>query len=271
MKFSHPNKGRCAGEVRCLGEENFIWFGNTDSGAEKEYTEEAAYQCKRAGAFCSRGLVDTAGSRQRQNEVKNIFENESYILPCNDRTQKKEGEITMKKNLKKIFAIVLALTMVFAMSASAFASTDAENETITVTVEFIDENGTVYECTEVSFDTSTFNEHLYSIPANPGTAVITGNTPTVMDATYKALQDLGKSSDMITGWDTEDSRGGMYITKMLGLQTETAADSSSTVWRGYAWEYEIDYAKPDLYATNVALKNGDVISWWYRYCEEPMN
>lgn len=176
----------------------------------------------------------------------------------------------MKKNLRKVLAVVLALTMVFAMSANAFADTDSANETITVTVEFIDENGTVYECTDVSFDTSTFNAHLYSIPANPGTAVITGNTPTVMDATYKALQDLGMSSGMITGWDTEDSRGGMYITKMLGLETATAADTSATVWRGYAWEYEIGYVKSDLYATNVAAADNMTISWWYRYCEEPI-
>lgn len=173
----------------------------------------------------------------------------------------------MKKNLKKILSIVMILTMVFAMSATAFASA---NQIIDVTVEFIDENGSVYEVETVSFDTNSFNGHLYTIPNNPGTAVITTNTPTVMDATYKALQELGMSSGMITGWDTENSEGGMYITKMLGLETETAADTSTTVWRGYAWEYEIEYAEADLYATNVAATDGMTISWWYRYCEEPI-
>ncbi|MBR3706181.1 MAG: hypothetical protein IKM19_04360, partial [Firmicutes bacterium] len=91
-----------------------------------------------------------------------------------------------------------------------------------------------------------------------------------MDATYKALQELGMDGGMITGWDTEEPEGGMYITKMLGLETETAADTSLTVWRGYAWEYEIEYAESDLYATNVAATDGMTISWWYRYCEEPI-
>lgn len=172
----------------------------------------------------------------------------------------------MKKNFKRILSIVMILTMVFAMSATSFAGT---NQVIDVTVEFIDENGSVYEVTTVSFDTNNFNGHLYTIPNNPGSAVITANTPTVMDASYKALQELGMNGGMITGWDTEGA-GGMYITKMLGLETETAADTSPTVWRGYAWEYEIEYAESDLYATNVAATDGMTISWWYRYCEEPI-
>ncbi|MBR3706663.1 MAG: hypothetical protein IKM19_06810, partial [Firmicutes bacterium] len=85
----------------------------------------------------------------------------------------------MKKNFKRILSIVMILTMVFAMSATAFAGT---NQVIDVTVEFIDENGSVYEVTAVSFDTNNFNGHLYAIPNNPGSAVITANTPTVMDA-----------------------------------------------------------------------------------------
>lgn len=171
-----------------------------------------------------------------------------------------------KRILSVIMAVAMVASMMFAMTANTYAT---ENNTKTVTVEFIDEAGTVYEVQEVTFDDS-FVRTAYSTDGNPGTAVIRDNRPTVMDATYAALKALGKDNDMITGWDTVDPRGGMYVTKMLGLQTETAADTSETVWRGYAWEYEIGYVKSELYATNVEVQDGDVISWWYRYCEEPM-
>ena len=174
----------------------------------------------------------------------------------------------MTKNKRKVIALMMAMVMVmasmFAVTGTTFAGTD---ENITVTVEFASDS--IYECKTVTLDANS--GHLYTIPENPGTAVITANTPTIMDATFDALGQIGSTEDFITGWDTVDPRGGMYITAMLGAQTETAADSSATVWRGYAWKYLVNGVESDLYATNVALQNGDVITWMYDFCEEPIN
>lgn len=172
----------------------------------------------------------------------------------------------MKKNLKKVLSIVMILTMVFAMTATAFANTNA---TINYTVEFA--YGDNYEYFEGDFDTATFTRTAYSTAGKTGTAIITGNTPTILDATYAALGEVAPSEEMIIGWDTVDPRGGAYVTKMLGQQTETAADSSSTEWRGWAWKYYINGVEADLYATNIAVQDGDVITWIYDYCVEAIS
>lgn len=169
-----------------------------------------------------------------------------------------------KRTLKKGLAIVLALIMVFAMTATAFASTDS---TINYTVEFT--YGDNYQSYEGSFD-SSFTRTAYSTAGKVGTAIIRTNTPTILDATYAGLDDVSPASEVIIGWDTVDTRGGAYITKMLGQQTETAADSSTTVWRGWAWKYYINGEEADLYATNIAVNDGDVITWIYDYWEEPI-
>lgn len=170
-----------------------------------------------------------------------------------------------RKAIAVLMTLVMSFTMVFATAATSFAATD---DTINVTVEFAYDDEYLTE--DMNYDTSTFERTEYTIPANPGTAVITGNTPTVMDATLGALTKLNKRDGVIAGWDT-GAIGGMYITKMLGKQTETAADSSATVWRGYAWKYLVNGEEAGLYATNIALKNGDVITWIYDYCEEAID
>lgn len=183
----------------------------------------------------------------------------------------------MKKLLnKRVLAVMLALVMVFSMSTFAFANTDS---TITVTVEFynLSDYGTqVAEAHTVSIDTEDF-ERVYDIPSNVSSDVITdANTPTVMDAVVEAL-NLSSSA---VGWDMPTNSTnyiGGYLSSILGLSTQTAADSSSTVWRGYAWQYYLDYytnyeENPvELYATNVELEDGMVITWTYNYREEPIS
>ena len=171
----------------------------------------------------------------------------------------------MNRKFKKGLAIVLALVMVFAMTATAFAGT---NSTINYTVEFA--YGDNYEIYEGNFDDS-FTRTAYSTDGKVGTAIIRTNTPTILDATYAGLDDVAPASEVIIGWDTVDPRGGAYVTKMLGQQTETAADSSSTEWRGWAWKYYINGEEADLYASNIAVNDGDVITWSYEYCTEPIN
>ena len=178
--------------------------------------------------------------------------------------------MSRKRNFKKMASILMAMAMVvsvmFATTATTFA---AENATVSVTVEFAYDDVYLYDT--VNYNTNTFTRTQYTIPTNPGTAVITSNTPTVMDATLDALDAVAPSQEVIMGWDTVDTRGGAYITKMIGQQTVTAADSSATVWKGYAWKYLINGEEADLYATNIALENGDVITWIYDYCTEPID
>ena len=91
-----------------------------------------------------------------------------------------------------------------------------------------------------------------------------------MDAVAQAL---GLTNADIP-WDMPENSTvyiGGYLPTLCGLSTVTAADSTSTTWRGYAWMYSLDFYTAEtpsyinLYATNVALEDGMNIVWTYDY------
>ena len=175
-----------------------------------------------------------------------------------------------KRTMKKGLAIVLALVMVFAMTATAFATAD-DSMTVTVECYNLSDYGTpVSEYHQVTIDPNNFTR-VYNIPSNVSSDVITSaNTPTVMDAVAQAL---GLTNADIP-WDMPENSTvyiGGYLPTLCGLSTVTAADSTSTTWRGYAWMYSLDFYTAEtpsyinLYATNVALEDGMKIVWTYDY------
>lgn len=175
----------------------------------------------------------------------------------------------------KLVSFMAAIVMVIAMNTTIFAQSDLLN----VTVEFIDaKDYSIYEVYELTIDPNQFSRQ-YMIPPN-ATSLIIKDKPTVMDATLQALTDSGLLGNTEVGWDQREIKDngeiigyetiGGFIDTILGLETQTSADSSTTVWRGYSWKYQIKYVESKLYATNNELIDGMVISWFYNYYEEPI-
>lgn len=189
----------------------------------------------------------------------------------------------MKKNLKKILSIVMVLTMVFAMTATAFANTNSD---VTVTVEFYDGDEFLMDW-DVTIDptemTNTAWNALYTIPtlqANQyynSTILMNNQRPSAMDATMKALVEMESVGDTAVAWDyylpensTQTEIRGGYISDIFGYTTQTDySQTTGSMWVGNAWLYTITNASgvtvPSLYATNVALTDGMTITWTYTY------
>ena len=126
----------------------------------------------------------------------------------------------MKKNLKKVLAVVLALTMVFAMTATAFADTNNGYVTVSVMqnsfnltgsyvgngtgVAFQDEDGTSYTIVNFQVPISQVEEnieygykYLY-LPEDVDDPM--NGEASVLDAIIAAL-DMNGISDIDAGWD----------------------------------------------------------------------
>ena len=112
-----------------------------------------------------------------------------------------------KRTMKKGLAIVLALVMVFAMTATAFASTNSD---ITVNVEFYDGQELLMSW-PVTINPSAMTEEkwdaLYTIPTLQNNQYYNANLllnsqrPSAMDATLTALIDMGSLGETEVGWD----------------------------------------------------------------------
>ncbi len=196
----------------------------------------------------------------------------------------------MKKQMKKIFAVVMALTMVFAMSASAFATDDvitpspvnypltahvmiyAEGETVT------DVNGTVHHTNaayaedDVVFNSAgtVFTQYL---PAGTDTSGHQLNGyPTILDAICKLYVESNGSNDgLVMGWDSNPYEGpqGAYITTLFDNSTITTV-SGLYRWEGYSWtiylndttdtwDAETRTGKIPYYASNIQIQEDDQI------------
>lgn len=86
----------------------------------------------------------------------------------------------MKKQIRRFFAVVMALTMVFAMSASAFAATDAGSATLNIYI--VDEStgtGTCVDTMSVEAGQSVFDAintlDYYEPKWQPGTDIFDGS------------------------------------------------------------------------------------------------
>ncbi|MFR5858518.1 MAG: hypothetical protein ACLUJC_04740 [Clostridia bacterium] len=204
-----------------------------------------------------------------------------------------------KRTMKKGLAIVLALVMVFAMTATAFASdtiTPVEvSYPMNVKVVMLAEGGTVTDVSGVTHQitgvmemgnddtgvpvqfTSPFSTIFTSyLPTNPGSAHQLNGYPTVMDAICKAYQNVnGPTAGISLGWDSNPSEGpeGAYLTTLFGNTTITTV-SGLYRWEGYSWSIYLNETtdtwnanarsgKIPYYASNVQIQNGDTIYVMY--------
>lgn len=193
----------------------------------------------------------------------------------------------------------MVLTMVFAMTATAFATETITPQPVTypmnVNVWFIafgdevtDVSGTVHQTTyveeypEISFEspfTTIFTQYLPSAPA-AGAHQLNGY-PTVMDAICKAyLQANGSMSGFSIGWDSNPSEGpqGAYVNTLFNNSTITTVLGDYR-WEGYSWNIYLNSTantwnaatrtgKIPYYASNVQVKSGDTIYVMYEDNEE---
>ncbi len=203
----------------------------------------------------------------------------------------------IKRTMKKGLAIVLALVMVFAMTATAFADTDtAGNVTISVvqnnfnlTGSYVgngsaysvgtDDEGNEIYVTSYSVPISTIEEYIDVEGYDFKSAYLPEGVDDPMDGKASVLDAilvglyLSDVTDIEAGWDTYYNNGG-YIHNICSADvTNTVVvdhtDSEGTVWyksSGHGWNIAYSATQggsmivPTVYASNIELTNGmDII------------
>lgn len=193
----------------------------------------------------------------------------------------------MNRNFKKGLAIVLALVMVFAMTATAFASTDtAGTVTISVVQNNFDLEGN-YIGGGSSIDLGSKTVVNYTVPISTieeyidpeGDDFKTAYLPdgmddpmngeaSVLDAIIVGLY-LNDVTDIEAGWDTYYNNGG-YINNICSKDvTNTVVidhtDADGTVWyksTGHGWNVAYSTTQdgsmivPTNYVSNIGLTDG---------------
>lgn len=184
----------------------------------------------------------------------------------------------MKKQIKKIFAVVMALTMVFAMSASAFAAESGVDVTIKMDGEVAYPTVTV-TADQIAGHAGT-NGHIYSTEG--ASAAVPKIGYTAADAMIEAWLQLNGSGvlledEILTGWDNSAEHPGLFFTTYAGLSSdagdyylvESYQENGKTMykyyWRGYTWNLYINGStKPaDFYATEYSVSNTSSIDFDY--------
>lgn len=194
-----------------------------------------------------------------------------------------QGGNEMRKNLKKVLSIVMILTMVFAMSATAFANTSSTND---VTVNLVFQQEEVDLGLGESISVPGTHTRLYTAPnSTDDMSLLVPNTKTsVMDATLWYLDSIEcyDATENALTWYREplQKEDGTWYVKNWGGQIEsmfaTPNERTNSVtdtewWKGYAWIVSINGVESDNFATNVEVANGMTITWNYKYVEKNLN
>ena len=195
----------------------------------------------------------------------------------------------MKKNFKKLSAILMAIVMVLAMSTSVFAATGekAASDTVTVSVvqnsfnpdgiysgkydSFVDLNGTKIinlevPISEIQSRIDMGYKYLY-LPSTMTDPM--NNQPTVIDAIITAL-DMKGITDIDAAWDTYYNNGA-YIKninsdpRVSNTVVEDHKDANGKVWyKSYGHGWNIAYSNaigsdmivPQVYASTIPVVSG---------------
>ncbi len=173
------------------------------------------------------------------------------------------------KNFKKILSIVMVLVMVFAMTATAFAT----NSGVTVNVLMYGDSTEPYISQTISAaEIAGYAQgasHLYSTTGASSSVPSIGYTAAdaLYGAWYKSNNGIAPDSDQVNiGWDNNPEEGlpGAYFTVYDGMSADagtyyyvgmTADGKYEYYWRGDSWNLYIDGNLATAYATSYAVSN----------------
>lgn len=189
------------------------------------------------------------------------------------------------KNSKKLIALVLAMVMIFALTASALAATDSANDTIEVTVSIIKRYPSgmtpiLSETVTVPSNATAYNAVQVFLDSQAAKTTY----PRVSDAVWKIVPVVDENGSNIgegrvlyglnlatkTG---SNSYGDIIQTETLGSHgtttiTPTSTTASSGTYSGDDWIFELyDGYRPvtvDNYLDHTPLQDGYDISLIYQ-------
>lgn len=206
------------------------------------------------------------------------------------------------KNSKKLIALVLAMVMIFALTASALAATnsadavdsvDSANSTMTVKVTI---KGVIKSPTASNPNATTTvnicNEEEFTITSN-STVYHLVNTMSNLDSDY-AHGAVWKTVDLVD--DDGNPTGGtaqaltslscnktvnptatypnreLYTWSSESKTTQTFEDGAFTSWlfnyEGHNWVYTVNGQTTNKYMDQYVLSNGDSVELTYQYSTE---
>lgn len=186
--------------------------------------------------------------------------------------------------MKKFTAVILALVMIFAMSANAFA---AGNSTTSVEIQMYGEEAYTVSVTDQDISSLCGNaSHLYTVPTHV-TDALTSYTPAdALIAAYMLTYDINNTSDIgedviSYAWhdvseENEPTHYGLYFATYEGLSADagqyylvsTRYDEEGTAyytyyWAGDAWNLYINGAFAEEYSSEYDLSNVSSIRFDY--------
>ena len=180
-----------------------------------------------------------------------------------------------KRIMKKGLAIVLALVMVFAMTATAFAADSGVNVTVKMYGQtYITDTISAAEISARAGSAS----HLYSTTGASASVPNVGYTAAdaLIEAWYQKYNLSSYSDDQILiGWDNNPAVGapGLYFTTYDGMSSDagsyyyvgpTTDGKYEYYWRGDSWTLYIDNTNPaDLYASSYGIATTSSIVFDY--------
>lgn len=195
----------------------------------------------------------------------------------------------MGKRMKKVFSLLLVFVMTLAININTSVFADSKGS---VTVQ-IKQQGEVYinetvKIADLEAKLKSINsDHLYSTDLYTDYATKGIKTPTVADAMIYGYNQfyMGLGAEEVTpvldtnypnteaaisyNWDLHPAKynPGIYFIYFDGLTTANSntvqnPDGSYT-WTGDTWTLYVDGVKSELYASNVAIKDGTTITFEY--------
>lgn len=191
------------------------------------------------------------------------------------------------KTMKKAWALVLALVMVFSLSATAFATGTA----VPVEIEGIPGAFTQQvTAADIAGLCSDDADHLYTLP-DDATDALTGYTVAdaliaayMMENDIDSVEDLEDSGKISTAWYNTAPEGqpahyGLYFTQYAGKASGTGAyyyvsqrtEDGKTYytynWKGNSWTLSVNGSVANEYASEYLLSAVTSISFNYEATE----